>query len=171
MKRLTSFILASLLLGACAATPQDEDDGSTVAPQPSVTEGVPRSGLPAQRLGPGECGLFLWSKTDISRFVFFAKSGSQQALFLYEDAPTSLALVQSAGDVFGQFLTDLTYVIPETGREIMISYAPGEELLGGARISSGRISYRADDGWTHVLPILGVRSCQPTVGETLSPNP
>ena len=164
--------IISIGLVACAATPSEgaspsRSAGSGVA----VAEAdVPRAGLPAQSLNPGECGLFLWSKTDISQFVFFARAGNSDALILLEDRPESVELAQARGAIFGQFLTDLTYIVRSSGQEISVSYTPGEVLTGGARVSNGRISYSGADGWTRVVPVLGVRACQPTAVDTPRPG-
>ncbi|MEO0882945.1 MAG: hypothetical protein AAFY34_09435 [Pseudomonadota bacterium] len=128
-----------------------------------------RSGLPPQRLDPGDCGLFLWSQTEITRLVFFARAGENVASVFIEDGAVPLTLTRARGDIFGQFLTDLTYVIPASDRQISVTFTPGEELEGGARISSGRISYMDSEGWTRVLPVLGVRACQPLLDTPLAP--
>lgn len=152
-------------LSSCAASPRDDQSQTTdnrQVRQPEATSEVPPSGLPSQQLAPGECGLFLWSQTDISKFVFFTKSAQPMALLLLEDRPVNVTLDEAGGDIFGQFLTDLAYIVPQTGQRVSISYAAGEELVGGARVSAGRITYQDSEGWTRVLPVLGVRACQPT---------
>jgi len=60
-------------------------------------------GLPPQELAPGECGLFLWSRTDTTRFVFFARAGANNALFLLEEEPKKLTKLVERGELFGNF--------------------------------------------------------------------
>jgi hypothetical protein len=154
------------MLAACA---------SSVSAPPADTEpsiGVDgtqtQRGLPPQTLAPNECGLFLWSKTDTSKFVFFTKAGGGDALFLLNDAPVTLETIAQGGDVFGQFYTELKYKT-ESGLEVSLSYEPGEILTDGARIKNGIMQYTDNKGWLTVLPVLGVRVCQPVFRETLTP--
>ncbi len=160
------FLIAGVLalLSSCAASPRADEAQAAgarrAAAQPEAAREVPRSGLPGQQLAPGECGLFLWSQTDISKFVFFARSAQPTALLLIDDQPVDVTLEAAGGDIFGEFLTDLVYRVPQTGQQVSIGYTPGDDLVGGARVSSGRISYTDADGWTRVLPVLGVRACQ-----------
>ncbi|MEL7130173.1 MAG: hypothetical protein AAGK23_11560 [Pseudomonadota bacterium] len=153
-----------------ANTPDNTREVASTS-QTGLVSDVPGIGLPAQTLAIGECGLFLWSQTDLSRFTFFAKAGASEALLLFNGAPTDLALTATRGDIFGQFLTDLTYRIVSTGQEITVTYTPGEPLEGGARVSSGRISYKTPDGWTTVLPVVGVRACQLQPPPDTEPRP
>jgi len=121
--------------------------------------------LPAQTLQVNECGLFMWSKTDPSKFIFFNKAGEATALFLMDGRTTEITTVSASGDIFGQFFTDVDY-LTETGRPISISYQAGENIANGARISSGFIQYRNDKNWLKTLPIVGVRFCQPLQPDT-----
>jgi len=126
----------------------------------TLVEDVPRIGLPAQRLSPGECGLFFWSKTDVSQFVFFMRAAEPSALFLIDEAPSELSLTSTGGTLFEQFFTEMNYLTNE-GQEIALDFAVGEALEDGHRLPSGRISYADQEGWRTVLPIIGVHACQP----------
>jgi hypothetical protein len=160
MQRLFQSFMALFLLAGCAGSDKQEAvEASTALAQVEASTSL---GLPAQKLAPNECGLFLWSKTDISRFVFFARAGSKEALFLLDDTPTLLQSVSESGDIFGQFFTDVTYRT-DTGRSLSLSYEAGETLTDGARISNGIMEYNDAEGWRVVLPLLGVRVCQPAV--------
>lgn len=172
--RVPGFLfLAAMLCTSCTTTSEapeaqgrsSGDAGSAVSSTRKL-----RTGLPAQALEAGECGLFLWSQTEITRLVFFARAGENAASAFVEGEAMPLVLTRAGGNIFGQFLTDLTYSIEGTSTAVSVTYAAGEELEGGARISSGRISYIDGEGWTRVLPVLGVRACQPLVGSTLTPG-
>jgi len=119
-------------------------------------------------LAPNECGLFLWSKTDASKFVFFTRAGQSNALFLLNDTPEKLQTTSEGGDVFGQFYTEMKFKTEE-GLDVSLSYEPGEELTDGARIKNGLMQYADEKGWLTVLPVLGVRVCQPVFREELPP--
>ncbi|MEM6898983.1 MAG: hypothetical protein AAF583_04340 [Pseudomonadota bacterium] len=173
MHLLAYVSIAAIAFSGCATTVSDPARERTASASTSAavssTQNL-RSGLPPQSLEAGECGLFLWSQTEITRLIFFARAGDNAASVFVENETVSLRLNVAGGDIFGQFLTDLIYDAQSLGGEVNVIYTPGEELEGGARISSGRISYVDSEGWTRVLPVLGVRACQPIVGSPLTPG-
>jgi len=171
MIRRSLFLFACIALSACTTAPtgqtnQPADGQRRNANNTAVssTQNL-RTGLPSQRLEAGDCGLFLWSQTEITRLVFFARASERSAAIFIEGQEKALNLTAARGDIFGQFLTDLAYATVDEGRAISVTYTPGEELEGGARISGGRISYLDNEGWTRVLPVLGVRACQPLISQ------
>ena len=163
------------VLSACAtASPTSSEQENTVEAEENTAAIVQAASLPAQTLEPNECGLFMWSKTDPSKFVFFNRAGETDALFLMDSKVTELTTVSFGGDIFGQFFTDVDYQTI-TGRNISLSYQAGEDIANGARISSGVIEYRNDEDWLTTLPVVGLRFCQPLqAGDspvTVQPHP
>lgn len=161
MKR---FLLASLVLGtlaACQSTPDDPaaERARMLALKPAI-DSVPQSALGPQTLQVGECGLFLWSQTDVSKFIFFSRALSGTALFAQGETPISLTQSLAGGDIFGQFNTRMTYVSDGDGRQLELTIEPGEILQGGQRIEQGLITMTDREGWQTKLPVLGVRACQ-----------
>ena len=156
-------ILVCLVVSAGCATMPDEgavQTSETEAIGPAPTQFV--KGLPPQTLEPNECGLFLWSKSDISNFVFFAKAGELTAIAHIEGDTTDLEIVSRRGDVFGQFFTEYEFSTP-AGETVSLSYEPGRDLTDGARVRAGVLQYDNSEGWRKVVPILGARVCQPVV--------
>lgn len=164
-------LLASVCVSACvtASPSSDVQSGTVSTAQIEASSDTPK-GLPSQTLEPNECGLFLWSKTDTSRFVFFMKAGAQDGLVLLEDEPTIITKTAESGDLFGQFFTDITFSTG-TGTQVILSYEPGEPLSGGARISNGLIQFKNAEDWRITVPVLGVRVCQRANPETLGLAP
>ena len=121
---------------------------------------MPSSGRGPQELLEGECGLFLWSQTDTTKFIFFSQALSGEATFAQGDVPIALVQSRAGGDIFGQFNTEMGFV-SEDGRELRLSITPGEPMNGGQRIQQGLISLTDREGWLTKLPVLGVRACQP----------
>ena len=161
MKR---FLVASLVLGllaACSSTPDDPaaERARMLALKPAI-DSVPQSALGPQTLQVGECGLFLWSQTDVSKFIFFSRALSGTALFAQGETPISLTQLLAGGDIFGQFNTRMTYVSDGDGRQLELTIEPGEILQGGQRIEQGLITMTDRQGWQTKLPVLGVRACQ-----------
>ncbi|MEM6535081.1 MAG: hypothetical protein AAF613_05510 [Pseudomonadota bacterium] len=145
--------MPAMVMG-CASSPAEPARGE------SGLSNVPSSGLGPQKLDPGECGLFLWSKTDTSRFIFFSKALSGTALFKQEDEQLTLRQTRATGRIFGQFNTDITYQ-DQNGSSIHLVYSSGDMLTNGQRIKDGLITVTDTTGWRTKLPVLGVRACQP----------
>lgn len=162
-----SLLFTVLLLAACV-TPVSTDgadapgSNANEADNIDLVRDVPDTGLPAQRLAPGECAIFLWSKTDASKFVFFVRGGAATALMLLEGEPVEISLTDTDGELFEEFFTKLTYQTV-AGQKIDISFQPGERLQDGTRLPLGRIQYADEEGWSTVLPVIGVHACQPIV--------
>ena len=167
MRRLLLILISTLsVLAACATQAIEPEKDASIGADATIdiaSDGSQNS-LAAQTLQPNECGLFMWSKTDPSRFVFFNKAGSSNALFLMDDMPTEMTITSAGGDIFGQFFTDTTYET-QGGRSVSVSYQAGENIDDGARISSGVIQFLDTKDWLTTLPIVGVRFCQPLPSE------
>lgn len=152
----------TLALVGCETTPElepEEQRAVLLAQRPAI-DSVPSSGLGPQEVLGGECGLFLWSKTDVSKFIFFSKALSGQATFAQGEIPIDMIQATAGGDIFGQFNTRMSY-LSDDGRELLLTMVPGEMMDGGQRIESGLINLVDAEGWKTVLPVLGVRACQP----------
>jgi hypothetical protein len=168
MNRVVIMIVSLAVLGACQTT--ETSEGSTeiettnTAQQKSPATGaistLPQSGLGPQDLAPGECGLFLWSQTDVSKFIFFSRALSGEAQLAQGYDPVTLTQTNAGGGIFGQFTTEMMYG-SETGNTYALSITPGDELEGGQRLENGLITITDLEGWVTKLPVLGVRACQP----------
>jgi hypothetical protein len=147
-------LLASAgVLAACASKP---------APTPTVATAadvVAQTGqLSPQTLAPGACGLFLWTQSPPVHFVFFSEAGTNTAVMNIDGTETKLILTSSRGDLFGQFMTQLSYKSP-TGN-VGVTFTPGELLDGGQRIEGGHLSLINKEGWETMIPVLGLSACQ-----------
>ncbi|MEH6695651.1 MAG: hypothetical protein V7675_11425 [Hyphomonas sp.] len=160
MKRLQTVHIAvalacsALLMAACASKPATKDSA------PSAVDVVTRTGeLPPQTLPPGACGLFLWTNGEPLRFVFFSKAGTDTAVMDVDGEERTLRLTSAKGDLFGQFMTRMTYASDKGN--VGVSFRPGEQLDGGQRIDGGRLSLVDKDGWETMIPVFGLSACQP----------
>ncbi len=157
---LTAALGLSVVLMGCQSNELDpaEQRAKMLAMKPAI-DSVPNSALGPQELLAGECGLFLWSQTDVSKFIFYSKALSGIAQFAQDDVPIALTQIGAGGDIFGQFNTQMTY-LSDDGREVALTLDAGDLLDGGQRIESGLINIRDREGWDTKLPVLGVRACQ-----------
>lgn len=163
MKRLLSALACSGLLSACAtddlARQRALEEAMRTAERAAMAA-LPETALQAQELLPGECGLFLWSKTDTSKFIFFSKAITETATLTQGELPVALTQTGAGGDLFGEFNTRTTYRA-ENGSDVELELTPGEMLDGGQRVRDGLITVTNSAGWLTKLPVLGVRACQP----------
>lgn len=163
MKRLAFAVISAGLLSACAsdgAARQRALEEAMRSAERAAMAALPETALQAQTLRPGECGLFLWSQTDTSKFIFFSKAISETAMLTQGELPVTLTQVAAGGDLFGEFNTRTSYR-SEAGDEVDLELSPGELLEGGQRVKDGLITVTNEAGWLTKLPVLGVRACQP----------
>ena len=159
MKTPLAALLAGILITACASSPEPGSaapDPSTLLPAVNV---VPESGIGPQTLEPKECALFLWSKTDPEQFIFFEKAQSGRAVMQIGAQTVEVTQTINRGEIFGQFMTEQGFAAPG-GEQVLLTFEPGEELQGGQRIESGRLTITDTRGWRTLIPVLGVRACQ-----------
>ncbi len=155
MRHYLTTVTTALALCACVSSGSNDE---TTQPNTVAVE-APDIGLPSQRLADGECGLFLWSQTDISKFTFFSKAATRRAMILIGDEAVDLAEVSATGELFGQFRTELAYQFLDGDGGVELQFTPGEDLIDGQRISSGRIVRTDPEGWQTITPVIGVRAC------------
>lgn len=166
MRILLSLAMSCVLVSACAsrepaepATVATTEPGARTSLVPAVNV-VPESGLGAQNLERGECALFIWSKTDASRFIFFQKAETGVATLKIGSETVTATQTMNRGSIFGQFMTEQGFAAPG-GEQVVLRVQPGDDLDGGQRIQSGNLTITAAEGWRTVIPVLGVRACQP----------
>ncbi len=155
IRKSVVFACMVLIMTACAS---GKDKSRPVPPAPDV----PKPGtLPPQTLAAGECGLFLWTQDTPRRFVFFSRAATGTASAMLQSSERSdLTLTAQRGDLFGQFMTEMDFVTA-TGQPVSLRLQPGESVEDGQKISAGRIELLDDGGWSTIIPIVGLRACQP----------
>ena len=79
---------------------------------------------------------------------------------MLSETQQTMALVRQGGTLFGQFMTEMDYTTIE-GETMSLRITPGEMVDGGQKISTGRIKLLNDGGWETVIPVAGLRACQP----------
>ncbi len=154
-------LMASVMLSIAACTSGPKPAVSTAEAAAAAVSAVPKEGLPPQELKPGQCGLFLWGMSAPRKFSFFKEGTSSDALVLVDGVATTMAMTSAGGDVFGQFMTQMTFVLSASGQTVVATLEPGQLLDGGQRVESGNLLFRTADAWETVLPVTGVRACLP----------
>jgi hypothetical protein len=156
-----------LVFSACATSPDVAADRSSARAMASV----PQDGLETQVLAPGECGLFLWSRSGEPSFIFFSQAATGRAKMLIGAAQELLLQTGAGGDIFGQFNTQTRWRSNGSGHQIDLDLEPGEPLIDGQRVSEGRIKLTDQEGWETIIPVAGARACvnQPSADGSARP--
>lgn len=122
--------------------------------------GLKLDALPAQKLSPGRCGLFLWSRTQQPVFVLFATDTPAEATIRVGNRNRQLARKTTEGDrVFGHFARQ-TFADRQYTLEIELTYDTSRPVQDGAIIKQGVMRTTDKNGFETVLPIGGMIGCQ-----------
>lgn len=136
------FLALGLVLAGCASTSKNNTENTTA--------------VYGKILAAGECGLYVWTADAAKTFILFA-------------TPTELSYLQGRKMIA---LTEKNPTIPPaTSREFMdpegnslsLTLLSPEEIDGGTRYKSGRLTSLSEDGWEKVVPVVGLYACQPLI--------
>jgi len=156
--------------GALAAACQTQFERAAPAPPPiepldaasrlssEIRPSQPADELPPQRMARGECGLFLWSRDDSPRFIFFSGFSGSGARMILDGRIVELERRDAFASA-ARMPLEQSYATA-TGRLIEVKLTPGESLDGGVRIPAASISAEQEDGWSRVTPAVGMTACQ-----------
>ena len=137
-------ISISFFLSGCGTTPDNQNESaSNIA---SV-----QTGLPPQKLSPGECGLFIWTTNQSRKFIGFETS-NEGKLFL-DGQTLSVARVENEG----LDARERRYELPN-GEFATLSLEPGKSLKDGQSFA-GQIVSKTTDGWDRVTPVVALSNC------------
>lgn len=160
-RRLGLILACSILTVGCASLqPTPRTPAAVIKDVTETAKEAATNALSARNLAAGQCGLFLFTRTDPARLIFFYSADSESAAFHDGQAEYDLSLEAANGALFGQFFTQMAFSAPN-GQNISVTYKAGAAMNGGARINSGRIIVTDAEGWEVIIPIAGVRACQP----------
>jgi hypothetical protein len=146
--------VAVMFLAACQLSSAPDQPSAAAKSQPGAMS------LPAQKLAPGACGLFAWTREESPRFIFFREARKPEARFFGGDKDQRIALRSESGDVVGQFLT-LQEFAGANGARIQLSFERGEDIEGGTRTDQARLQILGKDGWEQIIPLSVVTACEP----------
>lgn len=157
MKPFLLPLMASGLLVACAGAAPPAS-GPPVA-MANHDFGIDIGTLPAQKLAPGSCGLFLWSKAPQRRLVFFSDSRAPVARMMIDGRQSALERLAADGDMFRQSLVRQSFDAGgrEIGLEFEVEQRPG--LVDGAMVPRGTLRLADGTGREMVMPVGGLIAC------------
>ena len=122
--------------------------------------GVRLDALPAQKLSPGRCGLFLWSRTERPVFILFATEAPAEATVRIGGRNRQLARKVTSGErVLGHFERQ-SFANGQYSLEVEITYDTTRPIQDGAIIKQGVMRTLDKKGFATVVPIGGMIGCQ-----------
>lgn len=146
--------LAAALLLACAAPASAQSVGRAVEAG-SVTFGP----LPGQTLARGQCGLFIWSKTEQPVFMAFATDQPAEAKVRLGSRLRTLKRTAFEGDrVQGHFARQ-TFAGHGVRFTVDLTFAT-ETVQDGAVIERGVLRLKEKRGEDVIVPVGGMAACQ-----------
>ncbi len=160
MKRVRNGRCAGVLVIAVfAALSAANASGQAVA---AVEAGGFRIGeLAPQRLPPGRCGLFLWSRSEQPAFILYATDTPARALMVLEGREQALMRTTIGGErILGHFERQ-TFANGEVSFEVDLTYDRERPIQDGAIIKLGVMRTRDAAGVETILPVGGMIGCQP----------
>lgn len=116
--------------------------------------------LSAQKLSPGRCGLFLWSRTERPVFIMFATEAPAEAVVRIGGRNRQLARKVTSGErVLGHF-ENQTFANGQYSLEVELTYDVTRPIQDGAIIKQGVMRTIDKKGFATVVPVGGMIGCQ-----------
>lgn len=115
--------------------------------------------LPPQNLAAGECGLFLWLKRDDAPLVFFQRSDGTATMAI-DGVETVLTRTAQKGRIALEYFESQSF--EHAGLKLEVAVTPEEKrsLQQGLKLPSGSVSAETADGWSALLPVVGLIGCK-----------
>ena len=153
--RMIGPVAAALVIGACASPLSAPPS----APAPARPAG-PVAELPAQRLHPNDCGVFLFERRPPNRFVFFEDLSARTVKILHEGAVLELGVTEQSGALVTGESFRRVYLDAPNNRTFILTGEVGEDTGSGPRLEAVLLTVQTLDGGRVVRPLGGVRSCR-----------
>ena len=157
--RFVLALVAGFALSACAS------DGP--APQRDVAAAVENrlegdyvTSLPAQRLAPGQCGVFLFETRSPSPFVVFEDEAARTVKIVHAGEVYEIRFTTQPGAFLPGEEFRRAYLARGENLTFLLQGVVGEETAAGRRIEDVVLTARQLDGTRTVRPLAGVRRCQ-----------
>lgn len=146
-------IAAAMILFAAPAQAQGTSNHVDIG-------GIKLEALSAQKLSPGRCGLFLWSRSQQPVFIMFATEAPAEAMVRIGGRDRKLSRKTTAGErVFGHFEKQ-TFSSNQYTFDVELTYDTSRPIQDGAIIKQGVMRTTDTKGFSTVLPVGGMIGCQ-----------
>lgn len=154
MKTAPALLCLLLLAGGCSSA----RDAPAAAPRADPS--IPLGELPPQKLGEGQCALFLWSRSEPPRRVFMALNTPALARVRIGGRTVDLPRTSFEGDAaFGHY-PEQTFAGEDVTLSMQVEIEARGALVGGAVAPTGTLTFDDRSGQSVVLPVAGLVACQ-----------
>lgn len=153
-------VVAVVCLGACETLPQIGLPVPAKANSEQSALDTRLGALQPQRLGSGECGMFLWSRSEDRPLVFFSNSTHGDARVMVDGRQQEIPRISSAGDAIAGQQATQSYVWRDLRFNVAVAFERRRELVRGAVIQRGTLELQHRDGWQYVMPVGGLVACE-----------
>ena len=158
---LSISIISSVLviLSGCATSPGRFSDSPESIDEDAFASLI--GALRPQRLLNGECGLFLWERSEQRELIFFGQGRQAEGKMQVAGQEVTLERVSAEGDaVFGQYPVQ-TYRRSDLSAHLTLEFESRPNMSGGAAVPRGSLRFEQTGGWNLVVPVAGLVACQP----------
>ena len=156
------FILTFMLSGlisACATSPGRFSDTPDSLDEQAFTGLI--GPLRPQQLREGQCGLFLWTRSEERELVFFGNGARAEGKMMIAGEETTYTRVSAEGGaVFGQHPRQ-KFQSGDVTITLILEIEGRTNMTGGAVVPRGSLRFEQKGGWKLVLPVGGLIACQP----------
>lgn len=148
-----------LILSACASSgPVPQRDAAEAVESPPTPDII--TSLPAQRLAPGRCGLFLFEARPPNAFVVFEDEAARTVKIVHAGEIYDIGFTAQPGAFLPGEDFQRVYLAREANLTFLLEGRVGDEVRDGQRIEDVILTALQLDGTRTVRPLAGVRRCR-----------
>jgi hypothetical protein len=147
-----------LLISGCATSPGRYSDSPEAINEDAFAGLV--GALRPQRLLNGECGIFLWERSEERELVFFGAGDRAEGKMQVAGQEVTLERTSAEGRVvFGQYPMQ-TYRRGDLTVQLSMEFETRPNMASGAVVPRGSLRFEQTGGWNLVMPVAGMVACQ-----------
>jgi len=161
-------LLVSVGLTACGTANLD-----SASQEPATTASTPQNrkpgnsedlwsrvgALPAQRVPPGSCGLFLWANMPERTLVYYSDNKTAESHIQLDGRQVALPRFEaSGGSLLGHFFRQ-SFKNEQLLLTVSFKAEIKEGLNQGAIVRGGALRIQETSGWEIVAPVAGLIGC------------
>lgn len=166
VKKLISAVML-LGMGACSAqnTVSSTPEGALNDRPLGADEILSRIyQLAPKKLGPQECGLFLWMKRSDTPLVYFQRASRSDleahAEMVIDGIPKKLTRTAKSNLIALSYYEQQQFTVGDVTLELKMKANRSDNLRQGMKVPAATISLKDSNGWSAVLPVAGAIACQ-----------
>jgi hypothetical protein len=153
---------AAALASALSSCAGGGDGPAAPSPVPAAAagDGLDLGTLAARDLGSGQCGLFLWTRTQDPQLVFFSNPETGEAAVVVDGRERALRRLGVDGPTTGgRGAQSFATATGDVSARLTIQET--EPVQNGYRVASASLRVTVEDGWSGVIATAGLAACQP----------